>query len=179
MVNAKREDKLLSFSSFNKKDPESLTFAIAVGGDAAPIVGMSFLVSFLNVGKRIASSSESYLIFGGDVKETSTVVGKFVQKLLADLKYLESKVFEIAVGEKLTKVEFAVAELPNDMKMLAFLSGELSNSAHYFCSNVNKSNQTLQDSNILMEILQVMSGNHLVMPSVCLMLALSRNLKLN
>ena len=34
----------------------------------------------------------------------------------------------------IVQVKFYFAELPNDMKMLAFLAGELSNSAKYFFS---------------------------------------------
>ena len=127
-----------------QKDPDSFLFGLAVGGDAAPIVGMSFLVSFVNVHKRIASSSESYMIFGGNVEETSDTVRKYINKLLSDLKNLESQVFNIDIGGNIRKVEFAVTELPNDMKMLAFLCGELSNSATYFCSfaNVTSNNST-------------------------------------
>ena len=57
-------------------------------------------------------------------------------KLNKDLQYLENNVFEIN-GQK---VEFKVGGLPNDMKMLAFLAGELSNSSTYFSSfgNVSK-----------------------------------------
>ena len=42
---------------------------------------------------------------------------------------------------KKVKVEFKITELPNDMKMLPFLAGELSNSASYFTTfaNVNQS----------------------------------------
>ena len=38
------------------------------------------------------------------------------------------------VGDELAKVEFRVGELPNDMKMLCTLAGELTNSAKYFAS---------------------------------------------
>ena len=34
-------------------------------------------------------------------------------------------------------VQFRTAELPNDMKIIAFLSGELGNSATYFSSFAN------------------------------------------
>ena len=78
---------------------------------------MSFLVSFVNVHKRIARSSESYMIFGGNVEETSDTVRKYINKLLSDLKYLESQVFNIDIGGNIRKVEFAVTELPNYMKI--------------------------------------------------------------
>lgn len=55
--------------------------------------------------------------------ESCPFVETFVSKLVSDLLYLESKIFEI---------KFCLGEIPNDMKMLAFLAGELTNSATYF-----------------------------------------------
>lgn len=65
-----RCDKLMFFENYGyeKKIPDSKLFLIAIGGDEAPSTGTTFLISFLNVGKRIASSSENFLIFGGDAK---------------------------------------------------------------------------------------------------------------
>ena len=56
------------------------------------------------------------------------------------MKYLESKVLENENGVKKVKVEFKVTELPNNMKMLSFLAGELPKSATYFTTfaNVNQ-----------------------------------------
>ena len=61
-------------------------------------------------------------------------------KLLSDIKYLENNVFTVNVNGVSYNVEFKLEALPNDMKMLAFLAGELSNSAYYFSTfgNVNK-----------------------------------------
>ena len=82
-----------------------------------------------------------FLIFGANVDETSPVVRRFVLKTISDIRYLESKVFDMSVNNKVVKVEFKMSESPNDMKMLAFLGGELSNSAFYFTSfaDVNQS----------------------------------------
>ena len=139
-----RTDKLRSFPFFQKKDNNSTLFIMSIGGDGAPGSGCAFLLSFLNVGKRIASSFENFLIFGANVEENSPVVKRFVLKTILDIKYLESKVFDIMLGETLHKVEFVLGELPNDMKMLYFLAGELSNSATYFSTfaNVTQSNST-------------------------------------
>ena len=139
-VNSNRTDKLKSFQNFTKKDQESLLFILALGGDGAPISGTTFLVSFLNVGERIASSSENFLLFGANVDEGSLIVRRFIMKLVNDLKYLESQVFKINVLQNCYKVEFRVGEIPNDMKMVACLAGELSNASYYFCTfgNVNK-----------------------------------------
>ena len=50
--------------------------------------------------------------------------------------------FPVIVNGVSYNFEFKLAALPNDMKMLAFLAGELSNAAHYFSTfgNVNKEN---------------------------------------
>ena len=70
------------------------------------------------------------------------LVRRYVLKLVSDIQFLESKPFDVNVNGKITKVEFMLGELPNDMKMLCFLGGELSNAAHYFSTfaDVNKSN---------------------------------------
>ena len=140
-VNETRDDKLKCFENFHRKDPLSTMFLIAVGGDEAPLAGTTFLLSFLNVGKRIASSSENFLTFGANVKENGKVVRRYVLKLVSELKVLEKEVFEVSVHNKICKIEFKVENLPNDMKMLAFLAGELTNSAYYFTTfaNVNSS----------------------------------------
>ena len=59
------------------------------------------------------------------------MVKKYVQLLCQEITNLEGKVFEI---EGL-KVTFKFEEVPNDMKMLAMLGGELSNSAKFFSSS--------------------------------------------
>ena len=50
--------------------------------------------------------------------------------------------FLVSVDTENVKVEFKLAELPNDMKMLSFLAGELLNSAKYFTTfaDVNSEN---------------------------------------
>ena len=134
-VDKHRKDKLLFFPTLPKKDKSSLLFVLSFGGDGAPGSGTSFLISFLNCGKRVVSSSENYLLFGANVDESSPLVEAYVRKLVMDLLYLEDNVFVIDG----LKVEFCVGELPNDMKMLAFLGGELSNAATYFSTFANVS----------------------------------------
>ena len=107
-------------------------FVIAIGGDGAPICGTSFLVSFLNVGERLTSSDENWLLFGTDESETANVVRNYVYRLVSDLEHLESTVFQVKVDGVMRKVEFRVGELPNDMKFLYFLAGEISNNARFF-----------------------------------------------
>ena len=93
---------------------------------------MSVLVSFLNVGEIIASSAEQFLLFGADVEENSEIVTAFIRKLVHDLEILENNIYDISVMGQVKKIEFKVTELPNDMKMLSYLGGELSNASTYF-----------------------------------------------
>ena len=120
-------------------------FLISFGGDGAPGVGTIFNVSFLNVGKRIPSNSETFMVFGGDGEENSLIVKRFVEKATEDFIYLESKVFLVSVDNENVKVDFNLAELPNDMKMLSFLAGELSNSAKYFTTFADVNSENYRD----------------------------------
>ena len=144
-VNKCRSDKLLTFEIFSKKDPNSFLFLISFGGDGAPGFGTIFNVSFLNVGKRILSSSETFMVFGGDVEENSLIVKRLVEKAIEDFIYLETKVFLVSVDTENVKVEFKLAELPNDMKMSFFLAGELSNSAKYFTTFADVNSENYRD----------------------------------
>ena len=138
-INKYRDDKLINFDNIPKKCNDSFLFVMAFGGDAAPGVGMSYLLSFLNVGERIPSSSETFLLFGSDCDECSPVSRRFVLKIVSDIKYMESKVFHVDVFGNNQPVEFKLGELPNDMKMMCFLAGEISNSAHFFTTFANVS----------------------------------------
>ena len=145
-VNHKRHDKLMEFHC-GKLEASSFLFLFSIGGDEAPASGTTFLVSFLNAGKRICSSFDNFLIFGGTVKENGIIVKRYVNRLVADIKYLESRYFKLNINGKDFQVEFKLELLPNDMKMLAFLAGELTNSAYYFSTfaNVHKDNANVLD----------------------------------
>lgn len=99
------------------------TFLVALGGDGCPFgkneSACTFLVSFLNVGKRVASNNDNFMIFGANCEESCLVVKKYVRFLCQEIIDLQGKVFEI---EGL-KVSFKFEEVPNDMKMLAMLGG--------------------------------------------------------
>ena len=74
------------------------TFQIALGGDGCPFGKIestcSFLVSFLNVGRRVASSYDNFLIFGANCDESSPVTKKYVRSLLPQLAELERAEYE-------------------------------------------------------------------------------------
>ena len=76
------------FPNFDKKDPTSTLFLMAIGGNEAPAVGTSYLISFLNAGKRIATSAENFMLFGANVKEDGPVVENYVHNLVEDIQYL-------------------------------------------------------------------------------------------
>ena len=105
-VNQYRADKLLTFDNFQKKDKSSFLFLMSFGGDGTPGVGTAFSVSFLNIGKRILSSSGTFMIFGGEVEESSLPARRFVEKAISDFIYLESKVFSIHMDGVDVNVEF-------------------------------------------------------------------------
>ena len=98
------------------------TFQIALGGDGCPFGKnesiCSFLVSFLNFGRRVASSY-NFLIFSANCDESSPVTKKYVRSLWPQIAELERAKFEFEG----IKFRFKLEELPNDMKMLAMLAG--------------------------------------------------------
>ena len=70
------------------------TFQIPFGGDRWPFgkneSACSFSVSFLNFGKRVASSCDNFLIFGAYSDESSPVIRKYVRSLIFKSSTLEN-----------------------------------------------------------------------------------------
>ena len=130
---------LLTFDVRNK-------IHIALGGDGAPFgkddTACSWLVSILNIGQGILSSRENYLLFGANCSENCLPVTRFISKLISDIQHVSNTTYSVSCKGQPVLVNFVVSELPNDMKMLAFLAGELSNSATFFSTfaNVSKDN---------------------------------------
>ena len=124
---------------------EPNTFHVTLGGDGAPFgkydSASAWLVGFLNLGKGILSSNENYLLFGANCSENCLPVQRFIKQLMVEIVEIEKKAFPIYVNETTVDVKFKIAELPNDMKMMAFLAGELSNSAKFFSSFGNVSTE--------------------------------------
>ena len=119
-----------------------------MGGDGAPFgrddTAFSWLVSFLNIGQGVLSSNNNFLLFGANSAENCLPVRRFLGRLMTDIQRIESSSYSIAAKGENVIVKFVFSELPNDMKMLAFLAGELSNSASYFSTfaDVNKESLT-------------------------------------
>ena len=124
---------------------EPYTFQVAIGGDGAPFgkfdQSCAWLVSFLNIGHKILSSEENFLIFGSNCSETSPAVNKYISMITKEIEEIEKASFNI----NNMVIKFKFAELPNDMKMLAYLAGELPNSAKYFSTFGNVCNDDVYD----------------------------------
>ena len=80
-------------------DRKHALFLIAPGGDGCPFgkheSACSFLVSFLNVGRKVASSHDNFCILGANCDETSQVVKKYVRSLVHQIAELDKKIFPI------------------------------------------------------------------------------------
>lgn len=126
---------------------EENTFFVSLGGDGAPFgkddTACAWLVGILNIGRGILSSSENYLLFGANCAESCVPVQRYVKMLVSDIHRIEKSTFSCSYvgsdGPVTVNVKFRIGELPNDMKMVAFLSGELTNSAKFFSSYANVS----------------------------------------
>ena len=111
------------------------TFQIALGGDGCPFgknkSACSFLVSFLNVERRVASSY-NFLTFGANCDESSPVTKKNVRSLLPQIAELE-------------RAEYEFEGIKYRFKMLAMLAGELNISVKYFSPFANVSSADCRD----------------------------------
>ena len=136
-TNFVRENAEELIEAEKKKLVQSTTFDMLFGGDGAPAVGTVFLLGFVNVGQRLGSSKEAFLIFGADVEETADIIDKYLRRVVADFGYLEDNVFIVKAGDRLYAVEFRVGGNRSDMKMLCYLAGEVGNSATFFTTFCN------------------------------------------
>ena len=71
---------------------------------------------------------------------------RFINCLMTDIGQIRSTTYTLTCKGSPVNVKFYISELPNDMKMLAFLGGELSNSAKYYSSFADVSTDTHKDS---------------------------------
>ena len=91
-------------------------------------------------------SNENFLLFGANCSENCLPVTRFLKSLVPRIQKVESTTYSISCESETINVKFEIAELPNDMKMLAYLGGELSNSAKYFSSFADVSTESLSNS---------------------------------
>lgn len=66
-------------------------------------------------------------------------------KLANEMNEVEKKTFPVNVDGKDITVSFSFEMFPNDIKYLAFLAGELSNSAKYFSPFANVKKDDISD----------------------------------
>ena len=139
---------LYNILDFDHSSDVDYTFRIALGGDGAPFskedTACAWLVSFLNIGSGVLSSKENYLLFGANCSESCQPVTRFIEKLASDVGRIEKTIYHLTCSNGTYKVKFIISELPNDMKMLAYLGGELSNSATFFSTFGNVSLNTVK-----------------------------------
>ena len=88
---------------------------------------MSWLVSFLNVGARVASPNDNFLLFGANCKEDHPAVRLFTKQLASQIEEIEQKTYTVSG----VHVTFSFELVPSDMKFLCFINGELNNAASY------------------------------------------------
>lgn len=78
---------------------EPNTFQIAIGGDGAPFgkyeQSCAWLISFLNIGHRVLSSDDNFLIFGSNCSEESAVVEKYISMISKQIVEIEPSTFSI------------------------------------------------------------------------------------
>ena len=134
-----RKDKLDWFGE------DEGAFKVAIGGDGAPFgkddQAVAWLVSFLNCRTRVCSPAENFLLFGANCSEDCEPVHRYTTLLREEMTATEGKSYSVEVEGNQVGVSFHFELLPNDMKYLAFLGGELTISATYFSpfSDISKS----------------------------------------
>jgi hypothetical protein len=104
---------------------------------------LNWLVSFLNIGRGVLNGNENFLLFGGNCKEDCFPMRIFIEQLVKDIDDLENTTYHVDHKGNSVNVKFKISELPNDMKMLDFLGGELSNAATYFSTFANVSTHSM------------------------------------
>ena len=89
------------------------------------------------------SSNENFLLFGANCAENCLLVKRFLGKLMTDIKRIQSSSYSILAKGESIDVKFVFTEMLNDMKMLSFLAGELTNSTTYFSTFADVDKESL------------------------------------
>mgnify|MGYP001794764206 CR=1 FL=1 len=122
-VNKQREEKFVWFGE------EEGCFKVAIGGDGAPFgnddQALAWLMSFLSCDKRISRPEENYLLFGANCSEDCKATRRYIRMLRSQIEKNEKNTYLLIVNGERKNVTFYFELLPNDMKYLAFIAGEL------------------------------------------------------
>lgn len=89
----------------------------------------------------ILSSEDNFLIIGSNCSEQITAARRYIAMMAKEMEEIEKGLFRF--GDSI--IRFRFAEFPNDMKMLAYLRGELTNAAKYFSTFADISSDKLCD----------------------------------
>ncbi|CAH3167592.1 unnamed protein product, partial [Porites evermanni] len=142
-INKYRKDKLDWFGEGEG------AFKVAIGGDGAPFgkddQAVAWLVSFLNCRTRVCSPAENFLLFGANCSEDCEPVHRYTTLLREEMTAIEGNSYSVEVEGNQVSVSFHFELLPNDMKYLAFLGGELTISATYFSPFADISKSEIND----------------------------------
>jgi hypothetical protein len=107
------------------------SFSITLGADGAPFgkygTETCLLLGVINVSTSLASCDHNYLLMGADAKEENEILLQVYRQISEEMAVIETKQYEI----QNTAVTFVCELMPNDLKMLATLGGELNNCATY------------------------------------------------
>jgi ribosomal protein L35 len=126
------------------------TFLVGISADGAPFgkqnEATAWLISFLNLGNRVASCEDNFLVLGANCKEDHPVMIKYAKQIKDEIALIESKTYHIP-GHEL-EIKFVFELVPADMKWIATFSGELCNSATYNSSFANVTSRLTDLKNI-------------------------------
>ncbi len=132
---------------------EQNVFHVSLGADGWPEnrdPAVDFSVTLLEFGRRVHSPYNNFVIFVANAKENSEACYAFCRHILAKMKELQGRKFEIAFKEgeedRVQEFEFRPGLILGDQKWIADFCGEVSNSATYPSSFCNVSKQQLQDT---------------------------------
>ena len=127
-------DEYLEFRLLSWFSNPTGTFLVSLSGDGAPFgkneCSTALLVSILNVKHLVASPDHNILLFGGNCTETDINFINLVRQMVDQMSRIEEQAFKVHGVD----VKFRLALAPSDMKFVALLAGELTNSANYPCT---------------------------------------------
>lgn len=108
-------DKVAPILSWFGKAPDGAPF----GKDSE---ATSWLVSFLNLGNRIGSCDDNFVILGANCKEDHPAMIKYGTQIQGEIALIESKTFQLQGHDIAFFFKFEL--VPSDMKWLVTFSGE-------------------------------------------------------
>jgi hypothetical protein len=110
-------DKTQPFLLHFKSEPYH--FRVAIGADGAPFgkddEATAWLLSFLNVGGRIASENENFIIADANCSESHPSMLRYASKLVSDISHIEKQSYVLPLSK--AKAVFTVDLIQSDMSI--------------------------------------------------------------